>query len=68
VLEPVDDLPLPEILPGEYVSMFVNLRDGDHQPRQYTVSLTAVVRDSRSPFGGCSAADRKAQCADTATA
>jgi len=42
VLEPADDLPLPEILPGQYVSVFVNLPDGDRQPRQYTVSSTAV--------------------------
>jgi nitric oxide dioxygenase len=42
VLEPADDFPLPEILPRQYVSMFVNLRDGDRQPRQYTVSSTAV--------------------------
>ena len=42
VLEPADGLPLPEIAPGQYVSVFVNLPDGDRQPRQYTVSSTAV--------------------------
>jgi len=33
---------LPEIAPGQYVSVFVNLPDGERQPRQYTVSSTAV--------------------------
>jgi len=42
-------------LPGQNVSVFVNLRDGDRQPRRYTVSLSAGGRDSRSAFGGCSA-------------
>ena len=42
VLEPADGLPLPEITPGQYISVFVNLPDGDRQPRQYTVSSTAV--------------------------
>jgi nitric oxide dioxygenase len=42
VLEPADDRPLPEIVPGQYVSVFVDLLDGDRQPRQYTVSSTAV--------------------------
>src|SRR5215207_9905733 len=42
VLEPADDRPLPEIAPGQYVSVFVDLPDGDRQPRQYTVSSTAV--------------------------
>ena len=42
VLEPADNRPLPEIAPGQYVSVFVNLPDGDRQPRQYTVSSTAV--------------------------
>ncbi len=42
VLEPADGLTLPEIAPGQYVSVFVNLPDGDRQPRQYTVSSTAV--------------------------
>jgi nitric oxide dioxygenase len=42
VLEPTDGGPLPEIAPGQYVSVFVDLRDGDRQPRQYTVSSTAV--------------------------
>ena len=39
-------------LPGQNVSVFVNLRDGDRQPRRYTVSSTAGGRDSRSAFGG----------------
>ena len=42
VLEPTDDDPLPEIAPGQYVSVFVDLPGGDRQPRQYTVSSTAV--------------------------
>jgi nitric oxide dioxygenase len=41
VLEP-DGGPLPAIAPGQYVSVFVDLPDGDRQPRQYTVSSTAV--------------------------
>lgn len=42
VLEPVDGGELPEISPGQYVSVFVDLPDGNRQPRQYTVSSTAV--------------------------
>jgi nitric oxide dioxygenase len=42
VLEPADGGPLPAIASGQYVSVFVNLPDGDRQPRQYTVSSTAV--------------------------
>ena len=42
VLEPADGGELPEIGPGQYVSVFVDLPDGDRQPRQYTVSSTAV--------------------------
>ena len=42
VLEPTDGDPLPEIAPGQYVSVFVDLPGGDRQPRQYTVSSTAV--------------------------
>jgi nitric oxide dioxygenase len=41
VLEPADGGPLPKILPGQYVSVFVDLPDGARQPRQYTVSSTA---------------------------
>ena len=41
VLEPADDGPLPAIVPGQYVSVFVDLPDGRRQPRQYTVSSTA---------------------------
>jgi nitric oxide dioxygenase len=41
VLEPADGQPLPEFEPGQYVSVFVDLPDGDRQPRQYTVSSTA---------------------------
>ncbi|WP_374115828.1 globin domain-containing protein [Kineococcus sp. TRM81007] len=40
VLEPADGEPLPEILPGQYVSVFADLPDGSRQPRQYTVSST----------------------------
>jgi nitric oxide dioxygenase len=42
VLEPADGGTLPEIRPGQYVSVFVDLPDGDRQPRQYTVSSTAL--------------------------
>ncbi len=42
VLEPDDGCPLPPIVPGQYVSVFVDLPDGDRQPRQYTVSSTAT--------------------------
>ena len=42
VLEPADGEPVPPIQPGQYVSVFVDLPDGDRQPRQYTVSSTAV--------------------------
>jgi nitric oxide dioxygenase len=42
VLEPTDGAPVPEIEPGQYVSLFVDLPGGDRQPRQYTVSSTAV--------------------------
>jgi nitric oxide dioxygenase len=41
VLEPVDGADLPEVRPGQYVSVFVDLPGGDRQPRQYTVSSTA---------------------------
>lgn len=41
VLEPADDAPLPTITPGQYVSVFVDLPDGQRQPRQYTVSSTS---------------------------
>ena len=42
VLEPADGAPAPGIEPGQYVSLFVDLPGGDRQPRQYTVSSTAV--------------------------
>lgn len=42
VLEPADGGDLPEIAPGQYVSVFVDLPDGGRQPRQYTVSSTAL--------------------------
>lgn len=41
VLEPADGRALPAIVPGQYVSVFVDLPDGVRQPRQYTVSSTA---------------------------
>ena len=43
VLEPTDGGALPQIGPGQYVSVFVDLPDGRRQPRQYTVSSTAVA-------------------------
>jgi nitric oxide dioxygenase len=42
VLEPADGDELPQIAPGQYVSVFVDLPDGNRQPRQYTVSSTAL--------------------------
>jgi hemoglobin-like flavoprotein len=42
VLEPTDDAPLPAVAAGQYVSVFVDLPNGDRQPRQYTVSSRAV--------------------------
>lgn len=42
VLEPVDGARLPDIAPGQYVSVFVDLPGGGRQPRQYTVSSTSV--------------------------
>ncbi len=42
VLEPADGGELPQISPGQYVSVFVDLPDGGRQPRQYTVSSTAL--------------------------
>lgn len=42
VLEPTDGSPIPPISPGQYVSVFVDLPDGDRQPRQYTVSSAAL--------------------------
>jgi nitric oxide dioxygenase len=41
-LEPADGSELPDVVPGQYVSVFVNLPDGKRQPRQYTVSSTAM--------------------------
>jgi hypothetical protein len=59
VLERADGGPLPAIAPGQYVSVFVDLPDGDRQPRHYTVSSTAVrtrlqitVRRVRGVNGG----------------
>ncbi|MBI3686092.1 MAG: hemin transporter [Actinobacteria bacterium] len=37
-LEPADGGPVPAFLPGQYVSVAVELPDGSRQPRQYTVS------------------------------
>ena len=42
VLEPADGDVLPDVSPGQYVSVFVDLPDGSRQPRQYTVSSTAL--------------------------
>ena len=42
VLEPADGGGLPEISPGQYVSVFVDLPNGQRQPRQYTVSSTGL--------------------------
>ena len=41
VLEPADGGPVPEHLPGQYVSVAVDLPDGGRQPRQYTLSRAA---------------------------
>src|SRR6478672_2178730 len=42
ILEPADEAGLPDISPGQYVSVFVDLPDGQRQPRQYTVSSTGL--------------------------
>ncbi len=42
VLEPVDGGGLPEVSPGQYVSVFLDLPNGRRQPRQYTVSSTGL--------------------------
>jgi nitric oxide dioxygenase len=42
IMEPADDAGLPEISPGQYVSVFVDLPNGQRQPRQYTVSSTGL--------------------------
>lgn len=42
ILEPMDGGPRPAISPGQYVSVFVDLPDGQRQPRQYTVSSTGL--------------------------
>ncbi len=38
VLRPSDGGPLPEVLPGQYVSVRMRMADGVHQIRQYSVS------------------------------
>jgi ferredoxin-NADP reductase/hemoglobin-like flavoprotein len=38
VLKPADNAPVPEFLPGQYVSVAVDLPDGSRQPRQYSLS------------------------------
>ena len=53
VLEPADGGGLPEISPGQYVSVFVDLPNGQRQPRQYTVSSTSLGTGCRSPSVGC---------------
>lgn len=42
ILEPEDEAELPSINPGQYVSVFVDLPNGQRQPRQYTVSSTGL--------------------------
>jgi len=44
VFEPADGGELPAISPGQYVSVFVDLPNGQRQPRQYTVSSTSSAR------------------------
>ncbi len=41
VLRPVSGAPVPAHLPGQYVSVAVNLPDGSRQPRQYTISTSS---------------------------
>ncbi|HET7325941.1 MAG TPA: globin domain-containing protein [Nocardioidaceae bacterium] len=38
VLQPADGARLPEFLPGQYLTVAVELPDGTRQPRQYTIS------------------------------
>lgn len=61
ILEPADGAPRPDVRPGQYVSVFVDLPDGARQPRQYTVSslasdtrlqiTVARIRGSAGPAG-----------------
>ncbi|MGH3363839.1 MAG: globin domain-containing protein [Nocardioidaceae bacterium] len=58
VLRPEDGAPVPPHLPGQYVSVAVDLPDGSRQPRQYTVStgarensLQITVRRTRGTHG-----------------
>lgn len=37
-LEPVDGSPVPDYIPGQYVSIVAQLREDYRQPRQYTIS------------------------------
>ena len=70
VLEPADDGELPEISPGQYVSVFVDLPDGQRQPRQYTVSSTGLgqpVADHRAPGPRRRTAPRTARSRRTCT-
>ncbi len=41
VMRPQDGRPVPPHVPGQYVSLAVDLPDGSRQPRQYTVSTGA---------------------------
>ena len=52
IMEPADGGVLPEISPGQYVSVFVDLPNGQRQPRQYTVSSTGWATGYSSPFAG----------------
>ncbi|GAA4613880.1 FAD-binding oxidoreductase [Saccharopolyspora hordei] len=42
LLEPADGAPLPSFRPGQYVSVQVELPDGAHQIRQYSISGTSA--------------------------
>ncbi len=66
VLEPDDGEPVPAVAAGQYVSVFVDLPDGERQPRQYTVSSTAAgtrlqITVSRVPGEG-GAPDGRVSC------
>ena len=67
---PADGGALPQIGPGQYVSVFVDLPDGRRQPRQYTVSSTAVgdpAADHRAPGARAWTAPRTAWSRRTCT-
>ena len=52
VLEPADGGPPPAIAPGQYVSVFVDLPDGDGNPGSTRCPPPPYGPACRSPYGG----------------